>query len=214
MNVQSHLVLIMYFHTQHWLKKWNLQYSYLLLFTISIFLWTNRTDLSAIFKDIFHTELKFDESGCPMFPIATFPEIGLLGNQISSYANFIALQWLFGYQLYLEEDFKKKIQLVFKNVTFPTIESIEHCKIDGWYSVAPLMENGKFNRQRDEIGILIENIIHCEKKDQACLPAESGKILNIYIRHSHNVKAPFAFFLIHPPQHIRLYLMTKFIFAS
>ena len=195
---------------QHCRRKWiYVPYVCILISVIIINLWLEskeRTEeltaeltakMTAGAQDevvVHNRKLLFDDLGCPLFPIATFPTLGQLGNRMSSYANFIALQWQFGYQLYLTQKFKENLQTVFENVTFPTLESIEHCRIDGWYSVAPLWSGNVKYKKRHEMNILIDNIIDCEeKKMDSCLPADSGKILNIYIKHSHNVSVLYLF---------------------
>eukprot|EP00092_Neocalanus_flemingeri_P005466 GFUD01005895.1.p1 GENE.GFUD01005895.1~~GFUD01005895.1.p1 ORF type:complete len:327 (-),score=49.82 GFUD01005895.1:90-980(-) len=127
--------------------------------------------------------LTFDANYCPLFPIATFQQTGRLANRISSYANFIALQWIYGYQLYLDEDFKNYIQSIFKNVTFPTFP-INHCKIKNWYTV---------NHDKDfqDFPLFLKKSNACMMANRgvdkhSCLPAAFGRILNIHMSTGHN----------------------------
>jgi hypothetical protein len=149
----------------------------------------NTEDLSPINRNI-----NLDANLCPLFPIATFEPVGRLGNHISSYANFIAMQWIFGYQLYLREDFKKDMKSVFKNVTFPTVESISHCKILNWFIMNHHLDGLSLKEDKQgrgkEMQMIVNNITDCvktikymDKRD--CLPSAFGKILNINIRFGH-----------------------------
>ena len=45
----------------------------------------------------------YDEAGCPRVPIAFSGMTGRLGNMISTYVNFIALQWKLGYRYHLPQ---------------------------------------------------------------------------------------------------------------
>ena len=40
----------------------------------------------------------YDASGCPAVPVSFSAMTGRLGNMISTYTNFIALQWRLGYK--------------------------------------------------------------------------------------------------------------------
>ena len=71
----------------------------------------------------------YDEAGCPRVPISFSGMTGRLGNIISTYVNFIALQWKLGYKYHLPQHSdsspeawltKPYLQSIFKNVTFPT----------------------------------------------------------------------------------------------
>ena len=71
----------------------------------------------------------YDEAGCPRVPISFSAMTGRLGNIISTYVNFIALQWKLGYKYHLPQHTdsspdawltKPYLQSIFKNVTFPT----------------------------------------------------------------------------------------------
>ena len=45
----------------------------------------------------------YDEAGCPRVPIAFSGMTGRLGNMVSTYVNFIALQWKLGYRYHLPQ---------------------------------------------------------------------------------------------------------------
>ena len=71
----------------------------------------------------------YDESGCPRVPISFSGMTGRLGNIISTYVNFIALQWKLGYKYHLPQHSdsspdawltKSYLQNIFRNVSFPT----------------------------------------------------------------------------------------------
>ena len=71
----------------------------------------------------------YDEAGCPRVPISFSAMTGRLGNIISTYVNFIALQWKLGYKYHLPQHSdsspdawytKPYLQSIFKNVSFPT----------------------------------------------------------------------------------------------
>ena len=71
----------------------------------------------------------YDEAGCPRVPISFSGMTGRLGNMISTYVNFIALQWKLGYKYHLPQHSdssaegwlsKPYLQAIFKNVSFPT----------------------------------------------------------------------------------------------
>ena len=71
----------------------------------------------------------YDESGCPRVPISFSGMTGRLGNIISTYVNFIALQWKLGYKYHLPQHSdsspdawltKSYLQTIFRNVSFPT----------------------------------------------------------------------------------------------
>ena len=71
----------------------------------------------------------YDETGCPRVPISFSAMTGRLGNIISTYVNFIALQWKLGYKYHLPQHSdsspdawytKPYLQSIFKNVSFPT----------------------------------------------------------------------------------------------
>ena len=71
----------------------------------------------------------YDEAGCPRVPISFSGMTGRLGNIISTYVNFIALQWKLGYKYHLPQHSdsspdawltKPYLQSIFKNVSFPT----------------------------------------------------------------------------------------------
>jgi hypothetical protein len=146
-------------------------------------------------RAVVEDKLTVDAKRCPISPIATLQHMGRLGNHISSYANFIAMQWQFGYQLYLPEDLKNKLQNVFKNVTFPTIESISHCKTLHWYSMSPLsLWSGSAMNKKPvkEMNDIIKNMHDCVTKNKmdkhSCLPSAFGKALNIHMHYDHNVR--------------------------
>ena len=40
----------------------------------------------------------YDPSGCPAVPVSFSAMTGRLGNMVSTYTNFIALQWRLGYK--------------------------------------------------------------------------------------------------------------------
>ena len=72
----------------------------------------------------------YDHRGCPRVPISFSGMTGRLGNLISTYVNFIALQYKLGYKFHLplnsesSEDAwvtKPYLQSIFKNVSFPTV---------------------------------------------------------------------------------------------
>ena len=124
-------------------------------------------------------------NGCPTFPIATFKQIGRLGNLISSYANFIAMDWEFGIKLFLNKSVKKKLQEVFKNVTF--FIHNEKCNL-----------KFKFLKNLDPF---LEKQIQCKhsRNDNMipCLPSELGKIQNIWVDLGHNVSSAFIQYDLH-----------------
>ena len=71
----------------------------------------------------------YDESGCPRVPISFSGMTGRLGNIISTYVNFIALEWKLGYKYHLPQYSdtspdawltKSYLQNIFRNVRFPT----------------------------------------------------------------------------------------------
>ena len=71
----------------------------------------------------------YDESGCPRVPISFSGMTGRLGNIISTYVNFIALEWKLGYKYHLPQHTdsspdawltKSYLQNIFRNVSFPT----------------------------------------------------------------------------------------------
>ena len=71
----------------------------------------------------------YDEAGCPLVPISFSAMTGRLGNMISTYVNFIALQWKLGYRYHLPQHSdsspdawltKPYLQSIFRNVSFPT----------------------------------------------------------------------------------------------
>ena len=72
---------------------------------------------------------EYDSSGCPVVPFAFSGMTGRLGNAMSTYVNFIALQWKLGYKYFLPQYMnhhswadpaKPYFQSIFNNVTFPT----------------------------------------------------------------------------------------------
>lgn len=72
---------------------------------------------------------EYDSGGCPVVPFAFSGMTGRLGNTMSTYVNFIALQWKLGYKYFLPkymnhhtwaDPAKPYLQSIFKNVTFPT----------------------------------------------------------------------------------------------
>ena len=102
---------------------------------------------------------------------------------ISSYSNFVSLQWQFGYQLYIPFKAKRELEKVFENVTFPTIESLKKCKI----------KSKKWTVSED-MTIFLQNIFDCIMKNKghsqtSCLPSTSGRTLNVKINRNHNVRA-------------------------
>jgi len=82
-------------------------------------------------ENIFHPS-HYTHFGCPTLPIAFAGMTGRLGNIISNYANFIALQWTKGYKYFLPRHLyghpgcpsgvktKPYISSIFRNVSFPT----------------------------------------------------------------------------------------------
>ena len=71
----------------------------------------------------------YDEAGYPRVPISFSGMTGRLGNIISTYVNFIALQWKLGYKYHLPQHTdsspeawltKPYLQSIFRNVSFPT----------------------------------------------------------------------------------------------
>ena len=70
----------------------------------------------------------YDSRGCPLLPVAFSGMTGRLGNIISTYANFIALEYRLGHKyhlpLYMNFDpvnlTKPWLATIFKNVSFPT----------------------------------------------------------------------------------------------
>ena len=71
----------------------------------------------------------YDQSGCPRVPISFSAMTGRLGNIISTYVNFIALEWKLGYKYPLPQHTdsspdawltKSYLQTIFRNVSFPT----------------------------------------------------------------------------------------------
>ena len=71
----------------------------------------------------------YDERGCPRVPISFSGMTGRLGNIISTYVNFIALEYKLGYKYHLPqrsastEDAwvtKSYLESIFRNVSFPT----------------------------------------------------------------------------------------------
>ena len=78
-------------------------------------------------SNIYHPH-HYDKSGCPVVPIAYSEMTGRLGNVMSTYANFIAIQRKLGlkyflpkYINHLKKNLTKPIlQSIFKNVSFPT----------------------------------------------------------------------------------------------
>ena len=70
----------------------------------------------------------YDSSGCPVVPFAFSGMTGRLGNVMSTYINFIALQWKLGYKYFLPkymnhhtwaDPTKPYFSSIFKNVSFP-----------------------------------------------------------------------------------------------
>ena len=70
----------------------------------------------------------YDERGCPTVPVAISSLTGRLGNIISTYVNFIALEYKLGYKYHLPyfmnkehySEAKPYLSSIFKNVSFPT----------------------------------------------------------------------------------------------
>ena len=117
---------------------------------------------------------------CPNFPIATFQCIGRLGNIISSYANFIVMDWELGLKLHLPRCAKSAMQKVFQNVTFPIYD--EKCKL-------------RFHRL-DNLDPFVGDQVKCKYSRMGagedgssipCLPTNLRKILNIKVHPRHNV---------------------------
>ena len=79
-------------------------------------------------EDNLGTPGDYDSRGCPLVPVAFSGMTGRLGNIISTYANFIALEYRLGhkYHLPLYMNFeplnltKPWLATIFKNVSFPT----------------------------------------------------------------------------------------------
>ena len=77
----------------------------------------------------------YDENGCPIVPISYSGMTGRLGNIISTYVNFIALEYKLGYKYHLPRFIylgkkpwitgtlsRPYLRNVFKNVSFPTAQ--------------------------------------------------------------------------------------------
>ena len=71
---------------------------------------------------------EYDSYGCPVVPFAFSGMTGRLGNVMSTYINFIALQWKLGYKYFLPKYMnhhswadltKPYFESIFENVTFP-----------------------------------------------------------------------------------------------
>ena len=103
--------------------------------TFCLFLFHSLPEYPALPEDLVSTELvnipspgDHDEAGCPRVPISFSGMTGRLGNMISTYVNFIALQWKLGYKYHLPQHTyssaegwltKPYLQGMFRNVTFP-----------------------------------------------------------------------------------------------
>ena len=114
---------------------------------------------------------------CPYFPIATFNCVGRLGNIISSYANFIVMDWEFGPKLHLPRCSKSAMQKVFQNVTFPVYD--KKCKL-------------RFHKLSN-LDPFVGDQVKCKYARMGvcsaipCLPNNLGKIRNIKVHPRHNV---------------------------
>ena len=132
----------------------------------------------------FHSENLGDSKSCSDFPIITFKERGRLGNQMSSYANVLALSWQFGYHLHLPPNIKRNMEEIFENVTFPVVDgdyltSNEECNI---------YKRGGFVLIED-IDEFVEKIFDCHADNPAfCLPSAFGQLINMKIMERHNVR--------------------------
>ena len=86
------------------------------------------SDQDFIQEDNLGTPGDYDSRGCPLVPVAFSGMTGRLGNIISTYANFIALEYRIGHKyhlpLYMNFDpvnlTKPWLGTIFKNVSFPT----------------------------------------------------------------------------------------------
>merc|ERR1711892_1479859 len=86
------------------------------------------------------------DQDCPEHPVAKADALGRLGNQISTYVNHIALQWEYGYRLYLSDTIATNMQKIMDNVTFPstTETMIDRCHISFWSKAADWVLFTKF----------------------------------------------------------------------
>ena len=126
----------------------------------------------------FHLENLCDLKSCPDYPIITFKERGRLGNQMSSYANVLALSWQFGYNLHLPPNIKRNIEEIFENVTFPTVDGdyLGDDKCKAAYVI-------------EDIEPFIEKLFNCDIENQElCLPSAFERTLNLKIIKNHNVR--------------------------
>ena len=93
----------------------------------------NENQVEAVKDDKINDNLdnpeEYDSFGCPVVPFAFSGMTGRLGNSMSTYVNFIALQWKLGYKYFLPQYMnhhswadpaKPYFQSIFNNVTFPT----------------------------------------------------------------------------------------------
>ena len=166
----------------HWVSKEMKKVKYFLTFVGFLLLFITK-EKTSIFNR-FHSENLVDLKSCPDYPIITFKECGRLGNQMSSYANVIALAWQFGYHVCLPFNIKRNLEEIFENVTFPVVEgdyltSNEECNIYNKGGVVLIEDMDQF----------VKKIFDCHDDNQSfCLPSAFGQLINMKIMRRHNVR--------------------------
>ena len=118
----------------------------------------------------------YDSRGCPLVPVAFSGMTGRLGNIISTYANFIALEYRLGHKyhlpLYMNFDpvnlTKPWLATIFKNVSFPTAHwsNFSRVEISNYRDAGPtdvmLFNNSRTNGENRDCDLnytRVENVM-------------------------------------------------------
>lgn len=71
-----------------------------------------------------------EKSPCPKYGIITVQQAGRLGNQMWEYAAVRAISHLTGLQPYVPRCLQNSLERVFRTLSLPTLEEINHCVVD------------------------------------------------------------------------------------
>ena len=138
--------------------------SFLLMIILCIECWNN-TDFMSNNRPL-KPNLTAEE--CTYFPVARVEKLGRLGNQLSTYTNHLALQFTYGFKLYLSSEMEYNMRLLFENVTAQSSSKLKRCNLTAG------IVSWDWNRLTQ---LLKRNTLNCSvKTEPSCLPTKARNV--------------------------------------
>jgi len=160
------------------------------------------------------TEREDKTNNCPTTPIARAEAVGRLGNQIATYVNHIALQWEYGYKLYLSNTISTNMRKLLNNVTYPTSSKLDKCNISFWPRAKDWVAFTNFlARENVTCRQKTNETFDKDKFVDTCIRKQENEDLHIKFKTGHN-KPDWVLLKPHMPDIMKYHLQMNTFLAQ